>query len=157
MQERRNSRVLAMELHLSGINPLIYGYTVSALLSRIFHCRLNGMAAILQTTFSNTTFYCKVYFDSNLTEVGSEGPTDEKSRLAWAMDGWQTSAKLLVGDPVRWCIYASLDCNNMMMSPNGKIFSGTGPVCGDFTGHRWIPCTKASDAELWSFLSSAPE
>ena len=25
------------------------------------------------------------------------------------------------------------------------------------TGHRWIPCTKASDAELWCFLWSAPE
>ena len=26
-----------------------------------------------------------------------------------------------------------------------------------FTGHRWIPPTKASDAELWCFLWSAPE
>ena len=25
------------------------------------------------------------------------------------------------------------------------------------TGHRWIPLTKASDAELWGFLRSAPE
>ena len=25
------------------------------------------------------------------------------------------------------------------------------------TGHRWIPLTKASDTELWCFLSSAPE
>ena len=25
----------------------------------------------------------------------------------------------------------------------------TGPLCGEFTGHRWIPLTKASDAELW--------
>ena len=24
--------------------------------------------------------------------------------------------------------------------------------CGEFTGHRWIPRTKASDAELWCFL-----
>ena len=23
------------------------------------------------------------------------------------------------------------------------------PLCGEFTGHRWIPRTKASDAELW--------
>ena len=29
--------------------------------------------------------------------------------------------------------------------------------CGEFTGQRWIPCTKASDAELWYFLWSAPE
>ena len=30
------------------------------------------------------------------------------------------------------------------------------PLCGEFTGHRWIPCTKTSDAELWCFLWSAP-
>ena len=29
--------------------------------------------------------------------------------------------------------------------------------CGVFAGHRWIPRTKASDAELWCFLWSAPE
>ena len=33
----------------------------------------------------------------------------------------------------------------------------TGPLCGEFTGHRWIPLTKASDAELWCFLWSATE
>ena len=27
-----------------------------------------------------------------------------------------------------------------------------GHLCGEFTGHRWIPLTKASDAELWSFF-----
>ena len=31
----------------------------------------------------------------------------------------------------------------------------TGPLCGEFTGPRWIPLTKASDAELWCFLWSA--
>ena len=30
-------------------------------------------------------------------------------------------------------------------------------LCGEFTGYRWIPHTKASDAELWCFLWSAPE
>ena len=29
--------------------------------------------------------------------------------------------------------------------------------CGEFNGHRWIPHTKARDAELWCFLCSAPE
>ena len=28
---------------------------------------------------------------------------------------------------------------------------------GEFTGERWIPRTKASDAELWCFLWSEPE
>ena len=30
-------------------------------------------------------------------------------------------------------------------------------VCGEFTGHRWIPLSKATDRELWCFLWSAPE
>ena len=45
----------------------------------------------------------------------------------------------------------------MMTSANGNIFRVTGPLCGEFTGHRWIPSTKASDAELWCFLWYAPE
>ena len=40
----------------------------------------------------------------------------------------------------------------MMTSINGSIFRGTGSLCGEFTSHRWIPRTKASDAELWYFL-----
>ena len=45
----------------------------------------------------------------------------------------------------------------MMTSSNGNIFRVTGPLCGEFTGHQWIPLTKASDAGLWCFLWSAPE
>ena len=45
---------------------------------------------------------------------------------------------------------------NMMTSSNGNIFRVTGPLCGEFTGQRWIPLTKASDAELWCFLWSVP-
>ena len=33
----------------------------------------------------------------------------------------------------------------------------TGHLWGESTGHRWIPVTKASDAELWCFLWSSPE
>ena len=44
----------------------------------------------------------------------------------------------------------------MMTSSNGNIFRVTGPLCGEFTGNRWIPRTKASDAELWYFIWSAP-
>ena len=45
----------------------------------------------------------------------------------------------------------------MMTSSNGNIFRVTGPLRGEFTGHRWIPLTKASDAEFWCFLWSVPE
>ena len=42
-----------------------------------------------------------------------------------------------------------------MTSSNENIFRVTGPVCGEFTGLRWMPHTKASDAEHWCFLWSA--
>ena len=42
--------------------------------------------------------------------------------------------------------------NPMMTSSNGNIVRVTGPLCGEFTCHRWIPLIKASDAELWCFL-----
>ena len=45
----------------------------------------------------------------------------------------------------------------MMTSLNGNIFRVTGSLCEESTGHRWIPVTKASDAELWCFLWSPPE
>ena len=56
--------------------------------------------------------------------------------------------------------------HDMMTSSNGKKkkkkdiikwehFRVTGPLCREFTGHRWIPLTKASDAELWCFLRFA--
>ena len=49
------------------------------------------------------------------------------------------------------------DITCMMMSSNRNIFCITGLLCREFTGHWWIPRTKASDAELWCFLWSAPE
>ena len=44
-----------------------------------------------------------------------------------------------------------------MTPSNGNIFRVTGPLCGESIGYQWIPFTKASDAELWCFLWSAPE
>ena len=52
------------------------------------------------------------------------------------------------------------DCRNhqpMMTLSNVNIFRVTGPLYEEFTDHRWIPYTKASDAGLWCFLWSAPE
>ena len=46
---------------------------------------------------------------------------------------------------------------SMKTLSNGNIFHVTGHVCGEFTGHRWITRTEASDAALWCFLSSVPE
>ena len=51
----------------------------------------------------------------------------------------------------------SLHSPPRMTSSNGNIFRVTGHLCGEFTGPQWIPRTKASEAELWCFLWSAPE
>ena len=40
---------------------------------------------------------------------------------------------------------------SMMTSSNGKICRVTGHLCGEFTSHRLIPPTKASDTELYIF------
>ena len=45
----------------------------------------------------------------------------------------------------------------MMTSWNGNIFRLTGHLCGEFSGLRWIPRTKACDVELWYFLWFAPK
>ena len=37
-----------------------------------------------------------------------------------------------------------------------EIFRVTDPLWGEFTGHRWILLTKASDWDIWCFLCSAP-
>ena len=53
----------------------------------------------------------------------------------------------------QWMIHACVVFEApMMTSSNGNIFRATGPMCGEFTGHRWIPCTKSSDTELWFFF-----
>ena len=40
----------------------------------------------------------------------------------------------------------------MMASSNGNIFRVTCHLCGEFTGHRWLPLTKASDADFDVFF-----
>ena len=45
---------------------------------------------------------------------------------------------------------------DVMVSWNESIFPVTGLLCEEITGYRWIPPTKASDAELWCYFWSAP-
>ena len=63
----------------------------------------------------------------------------------------------LVKRPSSTCFIGEFGETLMMTSSNGNIFRVIGPLCGEFTGPRWIPHTKASDAELWCLLWSAPE
>ena len=57
----------------------------------------------------------------------------------------------VVNVELSWCLSLSWWRHQMEI-----FFRVTGPLCGEFSGHRWIPHTKASDAEplffLWSVL-----
>ena len=72
--------------------------------------------------------------------------------------GTQISASFDYSGVFLFHVSAVRSCWNVMMtSSNWNIFRVIGPLCREFTGHRWIPLTKASDAELWCFLWSLPE
>ena len=44
--------------------------------------------------------------------------------------------------PIPFRIISPALGRSMMTSSNGNFFCVTGPLCGEFTGHRLIPCTK---------------
>ena len=54
----------------------------------------------------------------------------------------------------KWWLSCILTITHFIMitSSNGNIFRITDHLCGEFTGHRWIPGTKTTVAELWCFL-----
>ena len=55
----------------------------------------------------------------------------------------------------------TIGCHHINMFPRWRhqmeTFSALLAFVGESTGHRWIPLTKASDAELRCFLWSTPE
>ena len=73
----------------------------------------------------------------------------------------RSATRLIPNTGLGWCVTLCSTViphiHNMMTSSNGNIFRVTGHLCGEFTGLRWIPRTKASDAGLWCFLWSASE
>ena len=58
-------------------------------------------------------------------------------------------------DRRRHLVSVNIYISYMMTPSNGNIFRVTDHLCGEFTGPRWIPRAKASDAELWRSLICA--
>ena len=54
---------------------------------------------------------------------------------------------------IRLKIYASC----MMTSVNGSITRITDSLCGESTGHHWIPSATANNPELWWVFSYAAQ
>ena len=70
-------------------------------------------------------------------------PRADKIRLKiWSCGG--------VSKPRYWGLNGSL-----MTSSNGNIFRVTGPLCGEFTGHRWNPCKRPVTRSFHVFLICA--
>ena len=110
-------------------------------------------------------------WDSILSSRHSRTPCLSIPLKDWILRFWSRSKPNIVNDPHKawWTLKrfygwsrsqgASLymyTCFHMMTSSNGSTFLVTGHLCGEFTGPRWIPRTKASDAELWCFLDLRP-
>ena len=114
------------------------------------------MKTVLNTLFHNNTniWQCTgfTYFCGSVA--------DSVSTSTIALPYMQLLKLEITNTWVSWCGFSMnnpLNLTCMMTSSNGNIFRVTGPLCGEFTDHRWTPLTKASSAELWCFLWSAPE
>ena len=73
---------------------------------------------------------------------------------------WQLARREIDSMPIRRCIsYHSIVIlwSNHDDVIKWKHFPRHWPFVRETTGHRWILLIKASDAELWCFLWSAPE
>ena len=120
---------------------------------------LDEMDTISQTDIFKCIFMnwkCCVLIRISL-EFVPKGSIDKSTLVqvvAWRRTGGKPSPESML----TYCLLAHMwRYGNMMTSSNGNIFRVTGHLCGEFTGPRWIPHTKASDAELWCFLWSASE
>ena len=73
-----------------------------------------------------------------------------KTAVTPLLSHWSYSSLALLSH--RYCVEQFPVCaDRMTTSSNGNIFLVTGPLCGEFTCDRWIPLTKASDAEFRCF------
>ena len=121
---------------------------------------LGGFHAQLVTT-GGLEWFCS-FQDKTLSEQTREHPHISLNESINIETGWRfilsCSLRMKWYESNYIAIKRKQHWNSFMMtSSNGNIFRITGPLCGKFTGHWWIPFTKASDMELWCFLWSALE
>ena len=101
----------------------------------------------------------EVYFSYWLLELKSKAVPvklvlDDFNRTPFIISQYCIRQKPLLEPMLTHVTYS---ITSMITSSNGNIFPVTGPLHGEFTGHQWIPRTKASDMELWWFLWFVPE
>ena len=117
--------------------------------------------------FCRRYFYMSFVLNGNLcvlleifAKIPSQGPNNNISSLVQMVD-WH-NRKVTGHYPRLWwltllthiCVTQSwwVQLLPMMTSSNGSIFRVTGPLFGEFTGHWWIPLTKAETRSLDVFF-----
>ena len=110
------------------------------------YLNINGAKSRLRMVSHWLIFEKLKTFPMFLTALGHQNSAVYvyESMLHWLWERlWQITTVITVGGILF-----------MMTSSNGNIFRVTCHFCGGFSGLRWIPRTKASDAELCCFLWS---
>ena len=69
------------------------------------------------------------------------------SMVLWTSYDYLSDSEATLNNICKWFKWT----HNELWHDNPNIFRVTGPLCWEFTGHRWIPLTTASDAELFMF------
>ena len=117
----------------------------------------NGLSPVrrLAVTWTNTDMFLIGLWKTNFSEIWIKmlNLSFMKMILKILSAKWRPFCP---GERLENVKAASPRAQCIIASSNGNIFRYW-LLCGEFTGHPWIPLTKASDAELWSFLWSAPE
>ena len=140
------------KMRVGKFGVIFHIFIISCLCSR-FHA-WNQWFFYSIITFSYTKYFVHSYNVNVVFTLSYKNFSSKYDEIIYTpvlMSVYYTST--LITAAKRYTIHVSgggKRCLHMMTSFNGNIFRVTGPLCGEFTGHRWIPLTKASDAELWS-------
>ena len=132
-----------------AISRAIYHFPVELIILDLF-CIIETLhiSFIYNKCLRRSAVVISAKYECDLADQSSYFAKAEIS-LKWVHD-WQYCVvwyKTILQNIFLWPL-----CKHIMTSSNGNIFRVTVPWCGEFTGQRWIPHTKASDAELWCFL-----
>ena len=122
---------------------IIYTYLYIYLLTCVVRKPLYTVTININNTYINTFKYISPFPVEILHNAYRNRP---KVIVLFSGDSGQC-----VNSPMRECVNLMPEITHDDVI-RWKHFRVTGHLCREFTGRRWIPCTKVSDAELWCFL-----
>ena len=151
VQERRNSSALAMELRLSCTNPsALSSWTLEWSWYELWrhwqHLKVSCHSNCRHRQWRQSLYHVNSQFYRSMPSV--------LSLTSIIVLSIRRFIDFVTSQSHGICLQISQLLWIMMTSSSENIFRDTGPLLGESTGYRWIPLTKASDADLWGFLWS---